>query len=451
MNKEKEKKIELFEKYTIPHAITKLCTPTVLSMLATVVYNMVDTFFVGQTKDPFQVAAIGLTAPVFLLLMSVGNIFGLGGGSYIARMLGKRDYDEALRTSSFSFYSCIAFSIFAGIILIAFLDPILGLIGTSKDTYQYARSYLFFIALGAPAICLSLALSSIIRSEGASKHSMIGIIIGTVTNIILDPIMILYMDMGVTGAAIATVIGNMLSVLYYIYYLIKKTSFLTIAYAYYSTKKEILRNVFLIGTPVSLNNILIGISFIVLNNYASLYGDDVIAGAGISGRVFSIVVMLFVGISQGLQPFVAYNFASKNYRRMNAAIKFTLFVGIIIALIMTFFGRIFSTQLISLFMKDNPEVIKYGVLFLNASATVSILIAIQFIIGGTFQAMGKPKPAFFIMVSRQGLVFFPTLIIGNHFFGINGIVWAQPIADLVATFFSITLYTIVYTRMKKQA
>ncbi len=446
MDTEKQKKIELFEKYKVPKAIITLCTPTVLSMLATVVYNMVDTFFIGMTKDPYQVAAIGLSAPVFLLLMALGNIFGLGGGSYISRMLGKRDYEEVLRASSFSFYTCIGFSVLVGSTLIIFLPQILHLLGTSGYTYQPARGYLFYIALGAPAICLSITLSSIIRSEGAAKHSMIGVIIGTIANIILDPIMILNMGHGVKGAAIATVIANILTLSYYIFYLIKKTSFLTIALKYYSAKKKILRNVFLIGTPISFNNILMSISFILLNNIAAPYGDNVIAGISVALRVSSIIIMFFIGVSQGLQPFVAYNYSAKNTKRMNSAIKFTLTVGMIIALCMSVVGIIFSSQLIAIFI-DNEGVIKYGVLFLRAACTSSVFIPILFVISGTFQAMGKAKPAFLMMISRQGFIFLPTLLILNSHFGENGIFWAQPTADFLAAILAISLYIIVYRKV----
>lgn len=445
MDAEKQKKIELFEKYPIPKAIVTLSTPTVLSQLATFIYGVVDTFFIGMTKDPYQVAAIGLAAPIFLLLMALGNIFGIGGGSYISRTLGKRDYEQVFRISSFSIYTCIGFSLLASSILIIFLPNILHLLGTSEYTYEPAKGYIFYLALGSPAICVSLALNSIIRSEGAAKHSMIGIMIGTITNIILDPIMIINMNMGVKGAAIATVIANILTLSYYVFYLTKKTSFLTIALKYYSIKKEILKNVFLIGTPVSFNNILMSTSFIILNNVAAPYGDNVIAGISVALRVHSIVVMFFIGMSQGLQPFVAYNYSAKNFKRMNTAIKFTISVGITIALVMATLGLLLAPKLIAIFINDEG-VIKYGVLFLRAACTTAIFIPILFSITGTFQATGKAKPAFCMMISRQGFIFLPTLLIANHYFGENGIFWAQPTADCLAAMLAICLYILVYKK-----
>ncbi len=446
---QKQRKIDIFEKYPIPKAMITLCVPTLLGMIATIIYNMVDTFFVGKTGDPAQVAAVGLSAPILMYMMALGNVFGLGGGSYIARMLGKHDYDEVLRTSSFSFYGCVVFSIVFGIVGLLFLDPILNSIGTSPQTYEHTRSYLFYLFLGTPAMCLPITLSNVVRAEGAAKHSMIGIMIGTFTNIILDPIMIFSMNMGVAGAAVATVIGNLLAALYFIYYLIKKTSFLTIAYNYFSTKKEVLRNVFFVGTPISINNIIMAFSFMVLNNFVAPYGDNAIAGASVSSRVFSVVIMLFVGVSQGLQPFVSYNYSSENYKRMNAAIKFTLTVCVILGAVLTIFNISLSDKLIAIFIAEE-NVIYYGKMFLDACSTICVFVAVQFIIAGIFQAMGKPKQAFFIMISRQGLVFIPVLIIFDRVFQLQGVVWAQPMADAISAIISIILYVVTYQRIKKQ-
>lgn len=304
-------KNDLFEKYPIPKAVMTLAIPTMLSMLVTIVYNMADTYFVGQTGDANQVAAVTLTMPIFFLLMAFGNIFGIGGGSYISRLLGEHRIADIKHTSSFAFYGSIALGLIGMVVFLVFMDPILTIAGASPNTIGFARDYLTIVAYGAIAISLQNSLAQIVRSVGAAKESMIGMMIGTIVNIILDPIMILSMGMGVAGAAWATVIGNACAVLYFIYYIFKHSDVLSIAPQDFRMEGAIAKNTFAIGIPASVNNILMSFSMIMLNSFASAYGDTVIAALGVSGRVFSIVVMLALGLAMGIQPFIGYNYASR--------------------------------------------------------------------------------------------------------------------------------------------
>ena len=444
-----DKKIDIFENYPVYKALITLALPTILGMLVNVFYNMVDTFFVGQTNDPNQVAAVSLTMPIYLVLMSFGSIYGIGGASYISRSLGARNYDKAKQVSSFAFFASVITGFVCMIVFLLFLNNILKLSGASQNTYKFAKDYLLIVAFGAVFVVCQMSLGQIVRSEGSSKEAMIGMMLGTIINIILDPIMILYMNMGVAGAALATIIGNASSTLYYIWHIAKKSSFLSIRLKDFSLSKDILNNVFSIGFPVFMNNVLISIANILINNFASRYNDNVVAGLGVSQRIFMLVLLVFIGLGQGVQPFIGYNFASKNYKRMNASIKLSCLFSFVSGIIFLIFAFIFSKELIAIFIK-NDEVIEYGSKFLIAAYSAAPIIGFQFIFISTFQALGKALPSLILSVCRQGIAFVPAIYFGTKFFGINGIIWSQPIADVVSILLSGGMYIYIYITTKKK-
>ena len=444
-----DKKIDIFENYPVYKALITLALPTILGMLVNVFYNMVDTFFVGQTNDPNQVAAVSLTMPIYLVLMSFGSIYGIGGASYISRSLGARNYDKAKQVSSFAFFASVITGFVCMIVFLLFLNNILKLSGASQNTYKFAKDYLLIVAFGAVFVVCQMSLGQIVRSEGSSKEAMIGMMLGTIINIILDPIMILYMNMGVAGAALATIIGNASSTLYYIWHIAKKSSFLSIRLKDFSLSKDILNNVFSIGFPVFMNNVLISIANILINNFASRYNDNVVAGLGVSQRIFMLVLLVFIGLGQGVQPFIGYNFASKNYKRMNTSIKLSCLFSFVSGIIFLIFAFIFSKELIAIFIK-NDEVIEYGSKFLIAAYSVAPIIGFQFIFISTFQALGKALPSLILSVCRQGIAFVPAIYFGTKFFGINGIIWSQPIADVVSILLSGGMYIYIYITTKKK-
>lgn len=441
---------ELFEEYPIPKAIGKLALPTILGMLVNIIYNMADTFFVAQTQDQNQVAAVTLSMPIFMLLMSFGNIFAIGGGSYVSRLLGEKDMKKIKNVTSFSFYACILVGIVCGATLIIFMEPILKFIGTSSNTYNFTKSYLLIIALGAPFVCLQTSFGGIVRAEGASKQAMIGMMIGTILNIVLDPIMILNMNMGVKGAALATIIGNIASCIYYIYYFLFRKTCLSINIKDFVLKSDIIKNILMIGIPVSLNTILISGANIILNNFAASYSDTVVTALGISGRVNMIAIMLLLGLSQGSQPFIGYNFASKNYNRMHQAIKFSMICSIIIGVTTFVITFIFAEPIVKIFLSEPPEVVSYGKYFIRANMSACTILGVQFILMSTFQAMGKGGSALIVSLCRQGFAFVPAIIIGNMLFGLNGIVWAQPFADVSSVVISSTMYFFINRNIKNK-
>lgn len=443
---------ELFEKYTVKRAVLSLALPTMFGMLITVIYNMADTLFVGQTGDEFQIAAITLTTPIYLVLLSVGNVFGIGGGTYISRLLGIKDYEQIKRVSALSFYVGIISSILCGVFILVFIDQILKFIGTSQDTYQFCKDYLIILGLGAPFICLQIIFSAIIRSEGNSKLSMIGMMIGTILNIILDPIMIINFNMGVVGAALATVIGNIVSVVYFLFYFVgkNKKTVLSISFKNFCFKVNILKNILLIGIPVSVNNLLLSFSTTILNNFAAFYGDNVVAALGIANRISLIAILIFIGLAQGTQPFLGYTHSSKDYKRMNEAIKFAGVLAIVLGILFLGTTLLFSKQMVSIFIKDSPQVIEYGSYFTKAIMSSAPILGLLYLFMSTFQAVGKTFSAISLSICRQVVIFLAVIFIGNYFFKLNGIVWAQPIADIMALIIATLMYIKLYNYLSQE-
>ncbi|MBR4322911.1 MATE family efflux transporter [Treponema sp.] len=451
------KNIDVFEKDSIPKAVFKLALPTVLSMIVAVFYNMVDTFFVGQTGDANQMAAVSVATPVFLFFMAAGNIFGIGGSSFLSRALGEKHYDKAKNISSFCLYAGIFTGLIGAVLMFTFMRQILEAVGTSPNTFDFAKSYLSWIACGGPAIVVSTAFTNLLRGEGAAQSSMHGMMAGTIANIILDPVFILdsffgipCFGLGVSGAAIATVIGNLVSIAFFFYHVCSKkaNSVLTLSPRYFAVRGGILRGVFLIGLPASLTNILMSLSNILMNKYLVAYGDIPVAGMGVAMKANMLVVFVQLGIAMGIQPLVGYNFGAGNFRRMKDAMKFALLCNLIAGFLITIIYFIFSREIIRIFINDE-EVIEMGVIMLRALMMSTPVLGIQFVLNFSFQAMGKAKQSLALAVSRQGFIFFPATIILNMIFGLKGLVYAQPIADCVSIILAIAMFLYMNRDFKK--
>lgn len=440
-------KTEIFENYSIPKAVATLALPTMLSMIVVVIYNMVDTFFVAKIGDPNQIAAVSLTHPAFMLFMAAGNIFGIGGSSYLSRSLGEKKIDRVKHISSFCVWSAVVVGVLMGILYLVFLNPILKLCGASAATLPYARTYLSIVAWGAPATVLSFVFGNICRAEGAAKESMFGQMLGSVINIILDPIFILIFGWGVAGAAIATVIANILSDVYYIVYIVHShRSQLTLNPKKYAINDGILGNVLAIGLPASFTNLLMSASQMVSNNYLASYGDIPVAAMGIAGKAGMFVILGMIGLAGGVVSLIGYNYGAKNFDRMRAVTRFAMFCNVCIG---TAFGLVFfiaAKFIVGIFIND-PEVIAHGVPMLRAMMLSAPFVGCLFVINNCFQAWGKASPALILSVCRQGLVFLPVVIAANAMFGLNGIIYAQPIADVVSVVMAFIMYFVLRNKV----
>lgn len=422
--------MDLFEHASVKKAVALMAIPTIITMLVVVIYNMADTFFIGQTKDAMQVAAVSLATPVFMVFMSLGNLFGIGGSSAISRALGEDNIERAKQISAFCCYACIGTSLIIMVLFFVFMDSILKLIGASANTMEYAREYLMYVTYGAPFIMFATAFANILRGEGAAKQSMVGNMIGTVVNIVLDPIFILVLNLGVKGAAIATVIGNIGACIYYLLYFYNKKSHLSISPKYFCMQKSIALGVFSIGIPASLNNILMSVSNIVLNNVLAKYGDAPVAAMGVALKANMLVVLLQIGLCVGIQPLIGYNYGAGNWKKLRKIFIFTGMCAVIMGSVLTALMVVAREPIIRAFI-DSPEVVDAGIEMMIALQISGPVIGILFLCINTIQGMGKALPSLILTICRQGLIFVPMIFILNHLFKLEGVIYAQTVSDFL--------------------
>lgn len=463
MAKERKNNTLVFTDYSVPKAVGTLAIPSMLGMLINVIYNLADTFFVGQTGDKNQVAAVSVAMPVFLFFLAVGNLFGVGGCAYISRSLGEGKKEKIKSISSFCTYIGIIVAAVLSAIFIVFKRPILYLVGASDFTIDFACDYMFLIALGGVFSVTSIVTCNLVRGEGAAKESMIGMVIGQVINIVLDPIFILApgnklfgitlpfgFNMGVKGAAIATVIGNIASVLYFIVYFMRGKSILSISPKRFSAKNGIVKGVVSVGLPASLNNLLMSLSNIVVNIFLAKYGDNAVAAMGVAMKANMLVVMLQIGLAQGIQPLVGYCYGAKNYQRMKKSIRFGMMCNVLIGASVTVFYLVCRRQVIGVFI-DDEAVIEYGVKMITALMAPGTFLGIMFIINFAFQGMGKGAQSLVLAAGRQGLIFLPMMFIMNKVAGLEGIIWAQPVADAFCIILAAVMFRATTKKLEKEA
>ena len=436
---------QLFEEAPVSKAVAVMAIPTMISMLVVVIYNMADTFFIGQTGDPMQVAAVSLATPVFMVFMALGNLFGIGGSSAISRALGEKKIERARQISSFCCYGSLGLGIIMSLGFLIGMNGILKLIGASENTIGFARDYLTYIAFGGPFIMFGTAFGNILRGEGAAKESMIGNMIGTVTNIVLDPIMILMLGWGVV-AAVATVIGNIAASAFYLLYFLRKKSSLSIRLKDFHMGDRIAAGVMSIGIPASLNNILMSCANIVLNQVLISYGDTPVAAMGVASKANMLVVLLQIGLCAGIQPLIGYNYGARNKKRLLEVFKFTGLCAVIIGTLLTAVMVVARQTVIRAFI-DDAEVIAYGIQMVIALQLSGPVLGILFLCINTIQGMGKAIPSLVLTICRQGLVFIPLVYILNGMFGLDGVVYAQAVADFISIVLSLVICLGIFRKM----
>jgi len=356
---------ELFERTSVSKAVLSLVVPTVISQLITVLYNMADTFFIGQTGDPNQVAASNLCMPMFLFLSGIANLFGIGGSSLISRCLGVGDKEKATYTSAFCIWTSVTVTLTYGIGIYLLCPIILPAFGANMDTYEYCRQYLFWtVAIGSIPTVLNAEFAHLIRSEGYSKQASFGMILGAMLNIILDPIFITILNMQISGAALATMLSNFVAMVYFIFLIMKKRSrtVLTLSPRFFSIKYKIPSEVFLVGLPSTFMSLMSTISNITLNRLMSSYCNQAIAGVGIAKKIDMLSFGIATGMSQGVIPLIGYNYSAKNYKRMKKAIYSTFILSISVAIVCTILLFTCANPIVRAFIDDELTV-KYGQVF----------------------------------------------------------------------------------------
>lgn len=415
----------------VPSLIVKLGIPTMISMFVTSIYNMADSYFVGQI-DTSASAATGVVLGLMAILQAIGFMFGHGSGSLISRKLGQKDIESASRYSATGFYSALISGFVILFLGSIFLTPLMRLLGSTPTILPYAKTYAICILCAAPALVSSCVLNNILRYEGRAFFAMIGLTSGGILNIFLDMLFMQVFDMGIFGAGLATAISQYVSwILLLIMFLLRKTQ-TSLSIKYCSFHWDTIWEIVTTGLPSLARQGLASISTMVLNNSAGFYGDAAIAAMSISNRISMFIFSAALGIGQGFQPVAGFNFGAKKYQRVRQGFFFTLIFGTVllgIASLAVFFN---AGQCIHIFRED-PEVIKIGIPALRAQCIALFFVPFQVCNNMMFQSIGYKFNATFLSSLRNGLFFIPILLVFSHFFGLTGIQYAQAVADVMTS------------------
>ena len=441
----------LFEEDSVWHALAVMALPAIASQLITLVYNIADTWFVGRTNNPYMVAACSLVLPVYMITIVISNIFGAGGGTLIARLIGSNQGEEASRVSS----SCIRMSlswaaVFSAVSLLV-MDPLLRALGASDNVLEYAKQYmLFVVVIGGIPVIVSNTLSSMLRSIGLSSKASFGLSIGGLINIALDPLfmfVILPDGKQVMGAALATMLSNVIVLIYFIvtYGKACRETILSMDFRGDKPSKNSVRALFGVGIPAATGIFLFDMCNVVINKLASSYGDTQLAAIGIVLKVERLPLNIGVGICMGMVPLLAYNYSSKNRLRMDAIFRFGRSVGLIIGFISVILYYTFASVIMRTFIGD-ADTVMYGTQFLRARCFATPLMFLCFSMVHFTQAIGRGKESFYLAVVRQLVFNIPLLFLFSSLFGMTGVVWTQAVADL----FTVIVSYIIYARIRKQ-
>ena len=444
-----QKSLEVFESMPVPKAVFKNALPAMAAMLMVLVYNLADTFFIGQTHDALQVAAVSLATPVFLIFMALGTVFGMGGTSVISRALGEGRKDYAKKVCSFCMWGCVIVGVVMAALFLIFMEQILSLIGASSDTWDLAKTYLMIVVCSGPFVLISNCYSNVIRTEGESGRACMGQLLGNLLNVVLDPIMILGFGWNIAGAAIATVIGNVFGAGYYISYFLRGKSSLSVRLKDFTLREKVCSSVLAIGVPAALGSMLMSVSQIIINSQMAEYGDMAIAGMGVAMKVVTITGMVCIGLGQGVQPLLGYCVGAKLWKRFKDVFKFSFIFSFILGVVLTVICYLFTNQIVSAFLAD-VTAFDYAVQFAKILLTTSPIFGVFYVLTNALQAMGAATASLVINLSRQGIIFIPVLFILKAVLGLTGLVWAQPVADILSILLAAVLYVNTYKKLSTQ-
>ena len=439
--------IESFKTDPIPKIVVGNSIPALIAMIMVMVYNLADTFFLGLTHNDLAVTAVSLATPLFMIFMSLGTLFGVGGTSVISRALGEGKTEYAKKACSFCMWACAIVGGVMMALLWIFLDDVTVMLGASADSIGLTKDYLAIVIGCGIFSMISNCFSSIVRTEGEAMKAMTGTLIGNLLNMILDPIFILGFQWGVVGAAVATVIGNAVAAGYYILYFLKGKSALSISPKYFSMKEKILSGVLSVGISASLANLLVSVSSIVVNNQLSKYtdGDMLVAGYGVTAKVIMIVTLIGIGIGSGVQPFLGYCYGAKEKGRLVGGICFSALFGLAFCTVVAALCSIFAEPIVKVFLTDLTA-LDAGVHFTRILMSTAWLIGAFAICQNTLQAVGAATPALLASIFRQGIIFIPAVFIMKAIIGVDGLVWAQPVADVLSL---VAVIVMLWRKIKK--
>lgn len=429
-------KMELLGNAPISKALLAMGIPTMLGMMVNAIYNLVDAYFVGGLGTS-QMGAISVVYPLGQVVVGLGLLFGNGSASYLSRLLGNRDQEQADRVASTALYSSVAVGAVMIIFSLIFLRPILRLLGATDSIMPYAMTYAGIYVVSCIFNVFNVTMNNIVTSEGAAKTTMFALMAGAVLNIGLDPVFIYTLDMGVAGAAIATAISQIVSTLIYLTFIFRKKSIYSFKMKNCTFTKEIMSEIFKIGIPTLVFQILTSLSISLVNTQAGPYGDSVIAGMGAVTRIVSMGSLIVFGFIKGFQPIAGYSYGAKKFDRLHKAIRTSILWSTVFCVIYGLLLTIFSSRIIAQFTEGDLEMIRVGTQSLRINGLSFLLFGFYTVYSSLFLALGKGLEGFVLGACRQGICFVPVILILPVFWGINGILYVQPIADVLSAIITI--------------
>ena len=436
---------DIFRDLPIPTALRMMILPAVISQLIVLIYNMADTFFVGQTGNPYMVAATSLILPVFNITLCLAGLAGIGGGTLISRLLGRQDHEEARKVSAFSIWLGIGIAAVFALGIAIFMEPVLDLLGAGENTYTFAKQYvLCVIVVGGIPTVLSNLLANLIRSTGRSKEASTGIVLGGLLNIALDPLfMFVLLPDGyeVLGAGIATCLSNCIALIYFLIVVARMGhgSIITFSPRNGLPRRESIVSVFGVGIPSAVTSFLFDLDYVFIDKLMVSYHDLALAAIGIVLKVERFPLNVGIGICQGMMPLVAYNYSARNRKRMEDSIRLSRSLGLIIAAISIALYELFAVQFANIFISDQ-QTVSLASQFLRVRVVATPLMFLCFFTVYLFQAFGKGRISLFLGVVRWMCLNIPMLFILNALVGMYGIVWAQVVSDAIMVAISFFIY-----------
>ena len=423
--------MELLGSASIPKALLSMGIPTMIGMLVNAFYNLVDAYFVGGLGES-QMGAISVVYPLGQVVVGLGLLFGNGAASYISRLLGRGDKENANKVASTALYSSVSVGAVIIIISMVFLHPILKLLGATDSILPFAATYASIYIVSCIFNVFNVTMNNLVTSEGAAKTTMCALLTGAVLNIALDPLFIYVFDLGVAGAAIATAISQVVSTCVYLTYIFRKKSVFHFRVKDCTYTKENMSEIFKIGIPTLVFQILTSVSISLINNAAGDYGDSAIAGMGVVTRLISMGSLSVFGFIKGFQPIAGYSYGAKKFNRLREAIKTSILWSTVFCVIFGVILALFPAAIVSRFTKGDAEMIRIGAASLRANGISIMLFGFYTVYSSLFLALGKGREGFILGACRQGICFIPVILLLPIVWGLNGIMYAQPIADVLS-------------------
>ncbi len=429
--------------------ITALAIPAVVSMLVTALYNGADTYFVSKLGTS-AAGAVGIVFSLMAIIQAAGFTVGQGTSSIISRKLGEKNHEEANAAASGAMLLALALGTIVGACGLIWLNPLMKLLGATDTMLPYARDYARYILFASPVMSASFVLNNTLRGEGRTRFAMIGITIGGLLNIGLDPLFIFTFGMGTAGAAVATALSQAVSFAILLSVYVRKKTIVRISPKFIPRALRVYGNIFRMGAPAFLRQGLSSAATIALNLAARGYGDAAVAGMSIVTKLFMFIFSVSLGIGQGYQPVCGYNFGARLYSRVRSGYRFTLLVGMGVMASLAAVAYLFAPQLIALFIEDDPAVIEIGAAALRAQCLAMPIVPAAVVINMTFQSVGRAGAAAFLSACRQGLCFLPLILILPRFTGIWGIETAQAFSDALTFLISLPMAILFFRNLPKK-